>query len=548
MKNIKRCIPMCFKKALAWFCVALLLPACGACGSGGPSATPLPTNSAPASVSPISGGVIRIAMPMNAGPLNPMKLLDKRLVGIMGMVFEPLVQYDANGEILPCLAQEWKMEVLSDGTAQWTFRLRKGVKWHGERGEVSANDVVYSFNLIRSLGENTYYQNRASYITSCEVVDASTVRVIAPTPFYGLLDAMIFPIMPSAYYGAAPDDKMPVGSGPYAVEQYDQASGMRLVRNKQWWKQAPYIDVIEAIPQSEDVATQAIFTDFDVYHTRSIVTTQYQQSGQIMVSDYVTRQYEFLAPNFNAPLFKDIKVRQAIAYAIDQQEIASSVYLNHAIIVDAPLSPDSWLYSVAYNTYETNVTRAKELLKEAGWEDTDGDGKLNNASGQVLHMKILTNERTDSTQRKDAASIIARQLRACGIDASVVAKPWADVQKDITNKNFDLLLAGYYLDRIPDLSFAFTAGGSGNVNGYSTTAMNDLLAAIRQAPDKASFAAAYHALEAFIAQELPHIPLLFRTNSLLMHERLGGFIPGSIWEGAEFASVDQWFVIPDLIQ
>ena len=154
-----------------------------------------------------------------------------------GLFFEPLIALDENNLPESCLADSWEY----DGEQGiFIIKIRSGVQWHGERGEVTAGDVVFTLNQILSDQESIYNKQVSQYIEEVSMGDLYTVLITPRTASYALLYSLNVPIIPQSYYQnlAADTSASPIGSGPYAVLEADmgQASGMTLGINEKWWK------------------------------------------------------------------------------------------------------------------------------------------------------------------------------------------------------------------------------------------------------------------------------------------------------------------------
>ena len=243
------------------------------------------------------------------------------------------------------------------------------------------------------------------------------------------------------------------------------------------------------------------------------------------------------------PPLQNADVRQAIAYAVNRSAIVSNVYMNHATVADVPVPPDSFLYDATTKVYDYNLDKAAALLKNAGYADTNGDGIVEK-DGQKLHLRLLVNESTESTYRKNAAALLADQLKKAGIEVEVVTAKMSlgdannEFAQKLTNGDFDMAMAGFSLEPGGNLAPYLMAGGSRNygaISGYDKE-----LAAVSNAADENSLKQAHFALQQKFVKELPFIMLYFRMNSIVYSANIQGV--QDIRATDVFRTVSTWYI------
>jgi peptide/nickel transport system substrate-binding protein len=572
MKNINSSIKAGRRArcAAALLCAALLA-GCG--GSPSPLDSTAPTYTDPYTVStPRPGGSLMLPMPASAELGNPLKAATREIASIYGMIFESLLTAGENGEPAACLAENW--EKSEDGTF-FTLKLRDGVKWQKTGRALNADDVVYTWGEIKTFSADTSadypYDYTTKYISSCSKVDDRTVKFTLKTPFYGALQAFCFPILPSdgGYDdGGAPD--LPVGTGPYEVTGYEKGKSIAMKANPDWWRSAPLIAEVNvmAFPDNSSEISSLTLRQLDALQTEDLTVAQYRDSGDAGIYEYQTRYFEYMALNFTSSDIQNKRIRQAIAYALNRQEIVSYTYVNHASITDTPVSYDNaWLYGSKLIQYGHNVEEARRLIMLAGWQDNyDGDGNAvldkdgNPAKGtdgnpivadgfwdtspdgikRPLTFKLITNMDEGNTLRNDAAALIRDQLAKAGIKVVLESETWDNYTTALRQKDFDLALCGCYLSPVPDYSLLFSSGSGGklNVGGYKDDTTDAMLDDILHCYDLSTLKVKTADLQARIIDELPIISLYFRTHSLLYSPGIQG-VAGAR-EDSAFANINQW--------
>jgi len=546
------------KKGFALFIAALLAFSLSACylkdpleeeavAANAAAANPKATQAIEAM--PVEGGELNVPMPKNPSTLNPLKVKNAELSNIYSLIFESLVQIDADGSPQPCLAETW--EASEDGKT-WTFHLRKGIKFQNDqKEEMTANDVLFTLEMLKALStEKSIYAKCNSLIASAKAEDNYTLQITTASPKSAVLFSMVFPVLSKEYYENASgiDDKQPVGTGPYKLDSYDADSGMVLSVNENWWKTKPFIKTINAIPMSdneEELAAYKNTGELDFVPTSLQTAGKYRETGKTNVLEYNTQYYDCLMPNINNSVFSDPNVRKALAFSIDKGDIISKALINHAVAADFPVPPDSWLYDGKLKIYEYNTARAQELLSESGWKDTDNDGILEkqqeNGAPLKLSCNLLVLQTDDITYKKDVANLLKEQLKEWGFEITVVEKKWSKYTADLETGNYQLALCSFYMDRNPDLNFLLNSDGKDNYSKYKSADMDKALEKCAATVKEEELKLAYGGLQQQFVNDLPHIALYFRTNSLVYRSDLQGI--GTIRELDVFRDISKWYLV-----
>ncbi len=504
---------------------------------------------------PVKGGKLIFAG-TEAKTFNPVLNSDRDSYYFFKLIFESLVDYDESLKIKPVLAEEW--EATGGGNA-YDFYLKKGVKWH-DGTEFTSEDVIFTLEYLKYLKEKnqeSIYTDNIDRITYFEAVDDYHVKVVFDQSFNGILDIMTFPVLPSHLLGspeilAAGETEFPVvGTGPYKEKEYRKLKYMTLEANPDWWGGEPYISEIE-MRFVVDEATA--LTSFKSDQVDMVVTTypdwdRFGQSGEAVIKEFVTTKYDFVGLNFKNPIFGDKQLRRAIQMGMDRDRIIEKIYLKHAVKVDAPIPPYSWLYSEDGPSYGYDPEKAKEILREGGWMDRDNDGILEKEIDGIkrdLSFTLMVN--SDNPKRLEAAKIIMDNLKNIGMEVDLQELTWEQVNDKVFKKEFDAVVLGWNLAKYLDLSFAFHSKqieeGS-NFISFSSQEFDSLLQKDFRAVDQETRKATSSEVQKYIREELPYNSLYFKTAALLAKKRVKGSIePG---EHNIFLNVDKWY-IPESLQ
>lgn len=452
--------------------------------------------------------------------INPFLCSEQDLVSMNQLVFEPLVTLDENQKPSPMLADNWEHQ-----DKLWKFTLRSGISFHNGQ-PLTAYDVQASYELFVQMdaGDNPYTARMKQLISRLQAIDDRTVAVEGKYAGYITLYAMNFPVVQAdTLY-----DDMPRGTGPYWYVRYDIDSAIRIEANPLWWQQPPTLDSITFRRYSVSArAIEGIQTNqVDMLSTRSTNAAICRKLSDLTAMDYGTTTYEMLVPNLDSSSqMSNVKLRQAVMYAIDRSMIASNAYHDMAIQSEVPVLPGTWLYESQSAQYYYSPERALQLLYESGWKDLTGDMVLDKVEGvkvSELELNIITSNDSVSSIRENAVDQIAEYLNAVGIRTVVEVLEKSELKKRMSNGQYDLALIGVNLSEVPILTQLLGSSGALNYNGYSDSVMDSLLQQTAVADSESGMQQVYSQIQLRVVEELPIMGLLFRSGTVLSVRSLGG--------------------------
>lgn len=452
--------------------------------------------------------------------LHPLRGNARDLNSLNSLVFESLVELDENRQPSALLCDRWESSA-EEGV--WYFYLRSGIVFH-DGSLLTAYDVVASYEDIIANSDISPYYSRVKSLSEVSAVDELTVRVVSNTYGYMTLYAMTFPIVQQ--YSL--DAQYPKGTGPYWYVSYNSWGLLRLEANPLWWKQQGDIQAINVKRYDEvSEAMEALATgQIDIFPTSSSSASLSRQLSDRTTMDYTTLTWECLVPDLRNSILSDTAVREALMYGIDRTSLASTVYLGMVQESEVPVIPGSWLYETQSARYNYNPERALQLLYDAGWSDSNGDGILDRVKDGLwedLEIDLITYNEPTIASREKAAELIASQLAIIGIRVNVTVTTRSKVIKAINNETgFSMALVGFNLSYLPDLSYLFKSGASGNCSFYSSEKMDDLLAAAKAAPSNDELKSIMADIQQLIVDDLPLLGLFFRSGTLVSRISLGG--------------------------
>ncbi len=382
---------------------------------------------------PVYGGTLRVALegePPGLDPTtNPSAIIDRVLYNNL---FEGLVKFDRHGKIVPALATSW--EVSEDGRA-YTFHLEKGVKFHNGQ-PFTAADVKYTLDLARDPENKTkthkeYYKD----ISGLEAIDDHTVTITLNTVnsmfFYDLArgDSVILP------KDMQPQMKThPVGTGPFRFKEWVKGDHVTLVKFDQYYRQGvPYLDEVNFkfidTPPARNAALKAGDIDVIGYLASPETAIEFEKDPRFKIYSGVTTGDVIMSTNNSRKPFNDVRVRRAMAYAIDRRAIINGAMFGYGTPIGTHMSPANPNYLDLTWMYPYDPEKAKQLLAEAGYP---------NGFDAVIKLP----PRYDYSKR--SGEIIADLFKKVGINLKIELIEWGQwVDRVYSNADYDLTVIGH---------------------------------------------------------------------------------------------------------
>jgi peptide/nickel transport system substrate-binding protein len=472
----------------------------------------------------------------DASNLIPMLASDSASHDISDLIYNGLVKYDKDLNLVGDLAESW--EVSPDGLTI-TFHLRRGVRWQ-DGTPFTAEDVLFGFRTITDPKTPTAYAGDYLEVKRAEVPNPYTFRVTYRKPFapglttWGNLVVLPKHLLEGQDITKSKLTREPVGTGPYKLTQWLTQEKIVLESNHDYFEGRPYIDgyIYRVIP---DPATMFLELKAGGIDWMGLTPIQYLRQTddpafkrQFRKYKYLPFSYTYLGYNLLSPLFQDKRVRQAISYAIDKEEIIKVVLLGLGEISTGPYKPGAWYYNPHVKHYPYDPDRAKELLQEAGWRDSDGDGILDK-DGDLFEFTILLNWGNQS--RLSSAEIIQWRLGQIGIKVKLRVMEWASfINEYIDKKRFEAVILGWSTGVDPDQYDIWHSSKTDykelNFISYKNKEVDDLLEKARRSFDREERKRYYFRFQEILAEEQPYTFLYVPYALPVINARFRGIKPG----------------------
>ena len=435
------------------------------------------------------------------------------------LMFNGLMKLDANLRFVPDLAE--RVEQPDDTT--YVIPLRRGVRFH-DGHELTSADVVYTYRSLQDPAFISPYKGAFRGVKSVEARDRYTVVFHLTERFGSFLANLVVPqIVP---VGAGPSfGKQPIGTGPYRFVRYAVDDAVEL---------APFADYFGGSPRNEGIVLKVVpdnimqglelrkgTIDVVVNDLAPDIVYQLQRDSTLQVVESPGVDYQYVGLNLRDPILKDVRVRQALAYAIDRRAIVE--YLRRGLAAPAAgiLPPSSWAFATDLRTFPYDPVKARALLDAAGYPDPDGDGPRARFS---LSLKVSNIE-----FNRLQSAVIQQNLRAVGIDLDVRTYEFATLYADVLKGNFqlytlqwtggavadpDILRRVFHSTQVPPAGF--------NRGYYNNPHVDALLDRAAVAATDADRRALYGEVQKIVADDAPYISLWYKTNAVVAGRSLSG--------------------------
>jgi peptide/nickel transport system substrate-binding protein len=480
---------------------------------------------------------------------------DKPSHDLANLVFNGLVRYDGAYNLVGDLADHW--EVSEDGLVI-TFHLREGARFH-DGVPLTAQDVAFTYRVTMDPRTLTAYRGDFEPVASVEAVDDHALRVTYREPFAPALSTWSAHVLPRHLLEGADLNttelaRKPVGTGPYRFGSWATGASVTLLRNPDYFRtngatglRLPYLSryVSRVIPDQAVQFNELLAGKIDRMTLKPLQWTR--QTGEEAFSrsydrySYLSDGYTYLGYNLQRALFQDVRVRRALTYAIDKDEIVKGVLLGLGQPATGPYKPGTWVYNAAVPRYPHDPAKARSLLAEAGWADADGDGVVERA-GVPFRFTVLTNQGND--QRQKAAEIIQQRFRDVGVAMDIRVLEWAAfINEFVKPGRFDAVILGWTILPDPDLYDVWHSSRAGpvglNHTRYANPEVDDLLLRARRTPERTERKRLYDRFQEILAEEQPYTFLYVPDALVAVSNRFRGIVPAPAGIDHDFPV---WFV------
>lgn len=413
-----------------------------------------------ASGNPTEGGSIVVGITEDLDSLDPHLAVSAGTEEVLFNIFEGLVKPDSEGNIVPAVASEYS---ISEDAKVYTFILREGVNFHNGQA-VTAEDVKYSIDRCADTSDGGPLVSAFSIIESVNIIDEQTVEIRLTEADTEFLAYLTTAIIPKDYTDQATN---PVGTGPFKFESRTVEQNFVMVKNENYWGEQAHLDQVEykVVPDSDMLVTNLKGGSIDMV-TRLSASQAAELTEGFHIEEGTMNLVQALYLNNDVEPLNNEKVRQALSYAIDPDEIMMMIADGRGVRVGSSMYPGltKYFHEDLVNYYEKDDEKAKELLKEAGYED-----------GFDLEITVCSTQQ----QHVDTAQVIVEELKAVGINATIESVEWNTWLEDVyNNREYQATVVGFDASALTGRAMLerFTSESSKNVSNFRSDEYDETFA------------------------------------------------------------------------
>ena len=478
-----------------------------------------------AQASPTSDALVIGIQSSKTTSLNPLFPVERDMLSIFDLMYNSLITIDDNYQPQAGLAESWTQ---TGNGRTWTFTLRQGVLF-SDGTEMTANDVVATSELHHFLRQGHKPDEQGILRQSAllrqgnqgagQLHGGGTRRsAVLPACLY----AMTFPVLPAS----ALESANPPGTGAYMITAFTPYSNgtkgsMTLSLNPYYSGKPPQFKNLyfDLYGKDADVVNAYQYSNVDAIFSRSLSIAQYKSSTNTLAITYRTNQLEcLLLNNYLGSMTNNM--RTAIRSCINIDSIVQSVYMSMVDRTNTPMIQGTWMYNSNLSSYfQVDLNKARQLLEEDGWYDTDGSGYVDkpnkNNEAADLTYNIITYEEPDNSVRVQAANMIADMLGQIGIKATVETVSYSTMQERLKAGNFHIALVSFAMDVCPDPGFLLMSGNTCNYVAYRSKTMDALFKKLRTQVTQADYQSVLYDIQEQFAKDCPFICLYYRGGTVL---------------------------------
>lgn len=474
--------------------------------------------------------------------LSPLSASDGYTSNIHSYVFESLLDRDIDSyDWKPALATEWK---ISDDKRVFEFKLREGVKWHDGK-EFTAEDVKYSYDVMftddwKAVQIRPYYES----IQKVEILDKYRIRFTVSDDYFMNFDVCAgISVIPKHFYSNKENKKefgrKLVGTGPYLLSKYDKGQKLILVQNPDWWgrsveseKNSHLIKKINLRMVMEENVSLELLKKGDLdfqglrpegYVKKTVGEIWDKKITKVKTENKTPKGYSFIAMNLKHPILKDREVRKALSMLFNRPLMQNKFEYNLSEFATGPVYVQSDYASQNVKSIDFNPNEALKILNNAGWKDTDKDGRLDKViNGKKTPLSITILEPSMDVMRY--LTIFKEDASKVGVEINLKNIEWNSFVKLLDERNFEavrLAWSGGSVDWDPKQVWhsSSIAGAGSNFISYSNPEVDRLIDESRKLYDKDERVKRLKRVHEIISADYPYIWWFNQKYTLYGHTK-----------------------------
>ena len=459
----------------------------------------------------LNSSTLNLSISSSPSRLNPILSNDSASSEISNWLFNGLFKYDKNGNVTVDLALNYEFK----SPTKLVVKLKDNVLWHdGEK--LSAFDVVFTYEKIIDPKVFNSIKSNFKEVESVKALDELTLEINYKNPYFKAIETWMVGILPKHILENEKDlmtssfNKAPIGTGAYKIKEFKVGQDIELIANENYFEGKPKIEKIlyQFLPDSN---TSFLYLKQKKLDVGSLTPIQIDRQiddnfkNNYQVIEKPAFAYTYMGFNLNSEKFKNKKIREALSLAINRQELVDILFFGHGEVCNGPFLPKTFAYDENVQTPIQNIKRAKELLKQEGYDENN-----------PFSFEVVTN--TGNDIRINAAQILQYQLQKAGINMKIRVMEWQAFLNTIVHpRNFEAIILGWSLSLMPDAyplwhSSSAKLGGFNLVN-YKNKEVDELIQKASITVNKNELSKIYKKIFNLIVDDLPYL-FLYIPNSI----------------------------------
>ncbi len=454
---------------------------------------------------------LNLSITSSPSRINPILANDSASSEISQWLFNGLLKYDKDANITTDIAKSYYFK----NEITLIIKLRKDVYWH-DGTQVTSQDVIFTYETILNPKVFTSIASNYKEVKSVKALDKFNIEIIYKRPYFKALEIWMVNLLPYHLLKDEKDlmtsnfNKNPIGTGPYTLNSFKNASDIILTANENYFEGKPKIDKIH-YKFYPDPTTSFLMLKQKKLDISSLTPIQInRQLNEEFYKNYQIIEtpsfsYTYLGFNLNNKKFQDKRVRKALSLAINRQELVDILYFGHAKVCNGPFLPRTFAYNEKVKPISQDIKKAKQLLKEAGYNKKN-----------PLKFELVTS--TGNEIRINAAQILQHQLKQVGVEIKIRVLEWQAFLNTVVHpRKFETILLGWSLALTPDAYPLWHSEsrkiGRFNLVGYKNKELDKLIEQGSITVNREKLAKIYKNIFTIISDDLPYL-FLFIPNSI----------------------------------
>ena len=459
----------------------------------------------------IYASTLNLSISSSPSRLNPILANDSASSEIANWLFNGLFKYDKDGNVTTDLATSYEFKT----DTKLIVKLKQNVLWH-DKIEVTANDVLFTYEKIIDPKVFNSIKSNFKLVDSVKVVDKYTIEINYKQPYFKALEIWMVGLLPKHLLENEENlmtssfNKKPIGTGSYKIESFEVGKDIELFANQDYFEGKPKIDKIlyKFLP---DPNTSFLFLKQEKIDVGGLTPIQIDRQiddsfkNKFQIIEKPSFSYTYMGFNLKNEKFKDIRIRKALAYAINKEELIDILFFGHGEVCNGPFLPRTYAFDETVKTQKQDINKAKELLKEAGFDENN-----------PFTFEVITN--TGNDIRINAAQILQYQFAKAGVNMKIRVMEWQAFLNTVVHpRNFEAVILGWGLGLTPDAYSIWHSSnnklGGFNFVSYKNEKVDKLIEQGAVTVDKEKLSKIYKEIYRNISSDLPYL-FLYIPNSI----------------------------------